>query len=224
MDALEIIKGSKILEKADFQGLDEIKEELLKTWSTAQVFRTKTEMVVSVLGDVKRPTPDAKYWQAVREQNVMFEELVSLSYEYRKKAVEIKKTQRDINNSVDDLDKELKEIEVEQMTWHMKNMEKVAHARIREVMEWSDIKKGLLPQMKYGDMDVNEHQLEAMKKSFSLQKNLVNANTAVADARNILELADMSKKTSQDMVKPVTEIHKINNNGVIKGVIEDGIR
>ena len=48
-----------------------------------------TEVPVSVLNDIKFPTPAAKYWQAMREQNVMFQELVMLSYEYRKNLVEI---------------------------------------------------------------------------------------------------------------------------------------
>jgi len=91
INALDIIQESSILTTKDWESLFVIKDELKHTWETVQVFRTRTEMEVSVLQDLKHPTPDAKYWQAIREQNVMFTELVTLSYEYRKKAVELKK-------------------------------------------------------------------------------------------------------------------------------------
>jgi hypothetical protein len=35
-----------------------------------QMYRTQTEMEISVLSDVHFPTPDSKYWQTVREMNV----------------------------------------------------------------------------------------------------------------------------------------------------------
>jgi len=202
MNALEIIKGFEILTQQDRQCLVELKDELRQTWETVQIFRTRTEMKVSVLNDMKRPTPDAKYWQAIREQNVMFDELVNLSYEYRKKSVEIRKLQRDLVTEIDELERELKQIEIEQNEWHTRNMERVAHDRIREILEWSAIKKELLPYLKYGNKDVDAHQLEAMQKSFTIQAKLVNEQTPVADARNVIGLANMANK----MVKRSKEI------------------
>ena len=196
MNALEIIKDAAILKNNDWQALAEIKGELRRTWETVQVFRTPTEMKLSVLKDIQHPTPDSKYWQAVREQNVMFGELVELSYAYRKKTVEIKKLRRDIVTEQDELEKELKQIEIEQNEWHLRNMERVAHDRIRETLEWSAIKKELLPHMKHGVNDVNEHQLEAMQKRFQAEQRLVNAQTPIADARNIIGLAEMANKAA----------------------------
>jgi hypothetical protein len=46
-------------------------------------------MEVSVLDDVHFPTPDAKYWQSVREQSVHFSELIRLSFDYRRLLVDI---------------------------------------------------------------------------------------------------------------------------------------
>ena len=196
MNALEIIKDAAILKDNDWQALAEISGELCQTWETVQVFRTPTEMKISVLKDIQHPTPDSKYWQAVREQNVMFSELTELSYEYRKKMVEIKKLRRDIIMEQDELEKELKQIEIEQNEWHLRNMERVAHDRIREILEWSAIKKELRPRMKYGVNDVNEHQLEAMQKRFQIEQKFVNAQTPIADARNIIGLADMANKAA----------------------------
>ena len=49
----------------DVQFLEEVKEELNDTWTKRQIFRTETEMRISVLNDVKFPTNASKYWQAV---------------------------------------------------------------------------------------------------------------------------------------------------------------
>lgn len=196
MNALEIIKDAAILKDNDWQALAKIKDELRRTWETVQVFRTRTEMKISVLKDIQHPTPDSKYWQAVREQNVMFGELVELSYAYRKKTVEIKKLRREIVTEQDDLEREFLQIEIEQNEWHLRNMERVAHDRIRETLEWSAIKKELLPHIKYGVNDVNEHQLEAMQKRFQAEQRLVNAQTPIADARNIIGLAEMANKAA----------------------------
>jgi len=80
---------SNILDADDFKALKELKEELKDTWHKKQVFRTETEMRMSVLQDAKYPTKAAKYWQCVREQNVFFENLMTLSFSYRKNEVEI---------------------------------------------------------------------------------------------------------------------------------------
>jgi len=47
-------------------------------------------MRFSVLNDMKYPTPASKYWQCVREQNVYLENLMTLSFEYRRNEVKIK--------------------------------------------------------------------------------------------------------------------------------------
>ena len=89
-----IIQNSDILTKEDLDILTPLTKELQESFKKSQVFRTRTEMEVSVLNNLKFPTPAAKYWQSVKEQNVMFSELVMLSYEYRKNIVEIKKTSK----------------------------------------------------------------------------------------------------------------------------------
>ena len=84
-----------------------MKTELQDSWVKKQMFRTETEMRISVLNDLKHPTPASKYWQAVREQNVFFEQMVFLSFDFRKNEIEIKKIERDIEKEKDDLEKEL---------------------------------------------------------------------------------------------------------------------
>lgn len=199
--AFEIINGSGILTEQKGAALQQLAAELRQTCNTAQIFRTRTEMIVSVLNDIKHPTPDSKYWQAVREQNVMFHELTMLSYEYRKNALEIRKLQRDQLAEEDELEKELINVEIEKKTFIGHNMECTAQDRIREIIEWSNIKAELRPKMAFGDQDVNEHQLTAMKKRFEFEASLVGQSTSPADARNILGLAISADRTAQEDVK-----------------------
>ena len=157
VDYLDIIKSSNLISGTDIEKLSAIKPQLLHAYTHSQLFRTRTEMEVSVLNDVKFPTPDSKYWQAIREQSVMFEELFNLSFEYRKNNIEILKLQRQLQNEEDDLERELLQIEIEKKEFLKLNMERIAKERIRELVEWQDIKDGL--QIVCSPDDVNEHQL-----------------------------------------------------------------
>lgn len=157
MDYLDIIKLSNLISNDDIEKLSAIKPQLLHAYTHSQVFRTRTEMEVSVLNDVKFPTSDSKYWQAIREQSVMFEELFNLSFKYRKNNVEILKLKRQLNNEEDELERELLHIEIEKKEFLNLSMERIARERIRELIEWQDIKDGL--QIICSPDDVNEHQL-----------------------------------------------------------------
>ena len=89
---------NNILEPEDVSIFKEMTEELRDTWTKKQMFRTETEMQFSVLNDAKYPTKAAKYWQCVREQNVFLENLMSLSFDYRRAEVRIKKLQEKLGD------------------------------------------------------------------------------------------------------------------------------
>ncbi len=166
----DIIQNSEILTQENVDALIPLTEELQHTFKKSQVFRTKTEMEVSVLNDTKHPTPASKYWQSVREQNVMFTEMVMLSYEYRKGKVEIEIKKRDAKKEKDDLERELILIEIEKMQFMSKNQEKTAKDRIREIVEWSGIKEKWAKQMTEEELlDVNNHQLVSYTKRWIKQ-------------------------------------------------------
>ena len=55
-----------VLKPEDAQKIIELKDELTDTWTKKQIFRTETEMRISVLNDCKHPTAASKYWQSVR--------------------------------------------------------------------------------------------------------------------------------------------------------------
>ena len=82
-------------------------EELSAIWTKKLMFRTETEMQFSVLNDAKYPTKAAKYWQCVREQNVFLENLMTLSFDYRRAEVKIKRLHEKLDKEEDPLKKEL---------------------------------------------------------------------------------------------------------------------
>lgn len=168
-ESLNIVKQANILEDKDFKTIYNMQDELTDVFLHAQVFRTRTEMEASILNDIKFPTPDSKYWQSVREQNVMFHELVMLSYEYRKNQVGIKKLQRQLEDENDDLECELLQIEIEKKQFIALNQQRTAKDRIREIREWHEIKERLTPEMEYSLKDCNEHQLISYTKRWIYQ-------------------------------------------------------
>ncbi len=189
-----IIESSKILRQEDWTQLSELSSELQDMFLNVQIFRTRTEMEASVLNDLKHPTPDSKYWQSMREQNVMFHELVMLSYEYRKNQVEIQILERKIASETDDLESELLQIEIEKKQFIGINQERTAKDRIREIREWHEIKEGLKPVMTASLTDVNQHQLVSYTIRWINQLMGMGENTSISERNNLLGQLDKGIK------------------------------
>ena len=186
--AISVIKESKILPKDELLKIKGLSKELQNTFDTVQMFRTRTEMETSILNDFKHPTPDSKYWQAVREQNTMFNELVFLSYDYRKTCVELEMLKREIEEEKRYFPQQLLTIEKEKKEFVLLMQERTAIARIKEIIEWSDIKAKLLPNMTASLTDVGEHQLI----SYTLQ--WINELSAITDITPTVEVNNVNGK------------------------------
>ena len=103
-----------ILDPNDVKAFKDLTEELRDIWTKKQIFRTETEMRFSVLNDYKYPSKAAKYWQCVREQNVYLEQLMQLSFDYRRNDVKIKRLEKKIQEEKDNLKIELFEIDLDE--------------------------------------------------------------------------------------------------------------
>jgi hypothetical protein len=158
-ETFQIIAESELLTQEQYLELFALGEEMVDVFLHSQRFRTRTEMEVSVLDNIHYPTPDSKYWQSVREQNGMFENLVYGSYEYRKLRVELQILERDIHNEPDPLKKELIQVEIERKRFELMLKKREAVDRLRELKEWHEIKDSLLPDLKCSTADCDEHQL-----------------------------------------------------------------
>ena len=194
---------SNILDEVDVQDFKKLIPELQDTWHKKQMFRTETEMRFSVLSDNKYPTKAAKYWQSVREQNTHFENLVHLSFDARKNEVEIKKLQRDIKKETDPLEKELKQIELEEKIYGKAQMELTAKHRMREVSTWSKLKKEF-DNNKFNKNDVNDHQAESYKLHLKHKANTITPGTSQSEVFNIVGQVDTLNRViaSGELTKP----------------------
>ena len=155
----------------DVKFLEGVKEELNDTWNKRQIFRTETEMRISVLNDVKFPTNSSKYWQSVREQGVMFENLVTLSFEYRRNDIELERKQQELEEATEDLVRADIQVDIDECIYKKSNMEQVAKDRTREIEHWSRLKEELNDGT-FDTEDVNTHQLESYHQRFQHQAQL----------------------------------------------------
>ena len=155
----------------DVKFLEGIKEEINDTWNKRQIFRTETEMRISVLNDVKFPTNSSKYWQSVREQGVMFENLVTLSFEYRRNDIELERKYTELEEATEDLVRADIQVDIDECIYKKSNMEQVAKDRTREIEHWSRLKEELNDGT-FDTENVNTHQLESYHQRFQHQAQL----------------------------------------------------
>ena len=175
-----------VLKEEDAQAIVRLKDELTDTWTKKQIFRTETEMRISVLNDGKHPTQASKYWQSVREQNAMFEALMGLSFDLRKSDVKRLKLERKMQKAISDGD-DLKQMEIQidldENLYGKANMEQTAHDRVRELNTWSKIKHEL-EDGSFDDKNVNTHQAESYKLALTNRVNSLGPNAGPAEVVN----------------------------------------
>jgi hypothetical protein len=151
---------NNLLEPTDLKTFKGLVDELRDTWTKKQIFRTETEARVSVLQDNKHPSKAAKYWQCVREQNVFLENLMSLSFDYRRNDAKIKWLTKKLETETDEYKLECFKIDLDEKIYSKANMELVAKDRMREINMWSKLKLEF-DDGSFNTKDVNQHQLES---------------------------------------------------------------
>jgi len=186
-----------LLDKSQACEFKKMVPELQDTWMKKQMFRTETEMRFSVLSDNKYGTKAAKYWQSVREQNTHFENLMHLSFDYRKNDVEIEKLEHKITDPNEDkFEKKLAKIELEEKLYGRANMELVAKARMREISTWSKLKKEF-HDGKFDDKDVNTHQAESYMHQLEQKKATLTPGSSQPEVFNVLGQLETLKRVRQ---------------------------
>jgi len=149
-DAIAVIEETPLFDEIEKKDLISASENMENSFFNSQVFRTDTEARISVLNDVKFPTPASKYYQSLREMNVHQCELVNLLYDYEEKKQDLKIVKADIMELEEDLgnaDRESekirfgaqiakKQIELAKTSFSLKTMKRMADGRKREIMQW----------------------------------------------------------------------------------------
>ena len=176
---------NNLLDPEDVKQFKGLTEELRDTWTKKQMFRTETEMSFSVLNDAKYPTKAAKYWQCVREQNVFLENLMSLSFDYRRVEVKIKRLQQKLEKEEDPLKKELLQIDIDEKIYNKASMQLVARDRMREIKLWSKFKKKF-DDGSFDTKDVNTHQLHSYHLTMKNKAETLTEGSSQPEVFNVL--------------------------------------
>ena len=176
---------NNLLDPNDVKEFKELTGELRDTWTKKQVFRTETEMRMSVLQDAKYPTKASKYWQCVREQNVFLENLMSLSFDARRNEVKLKRLEEKLLKEEDPLKRELLQIDIDEKTYSVANMQLVARDRMREIKLWSVLKKEF-DDGSFDTKDVNTHQLDSYHLIMKNKAETLTSGSSQPEVFNVL--------------------------------------
>ena len=176
---------NNLLDPEDVKEFKAMTAELRDTWTKKQVFRTETEMRMSVLQDMKYPTKAAKYWQCVREQNVFLENLMSLSFDCRRSEAKVKWLEKKIETEEDEYKLEKYKIDLDEARYGLANMQLVARDRMREIKLWSTLKK----EFDDGTFDtkyVKRHQLESYHQIMKNKAQTLTSGSSQPEVFNVL--------------------------------------
>ncbi len=186
-----------LLNDDDINAVVEMKEELTKTFNTAQVFRTETEMRVSVLNDHNHPDKASKYWQCIREQDMQFNQIMQASFQLRKLDVKGQKLEHEYQDAEYFRKLEI-DIELDELRYGRANLERTAKDRIRELKLWSQLKNEL-DDGSFDTNDVNNSQLDSLTLKLQNRQKYLTPNS---DPNEIANVAG-----------PLTTANKLKANG-----------
>jgi len=205
---------NNLLEQNDLSDFKGMVDELRDTWDKKQMFRTETEARFSVLQDNRYPTKAAKYWQCVREQSSYLDNLMTLSFEYRRNEAKIKWLEKKTESEQDEYKLTKYQIDIDEAKFGKASMEKTAKHRMREIKMWSKL-KGEFNDGSFNDKDVNQHQLESYGMQYHEKAKSLNANSSENEVFNI-----MGQLQSLQRIKKSGELE--NNTEKKEQLTQDG--
>ena len=218
-DVKDVIKQEEahlnnLLEPQDLTDFKGMVDELRDTWTKKQMFRTETEARFSVLQDNRYPTKAAKYWQCVREQASYLDNLMTLSFDYRRNEAKIKWLEGKVQTEKDDYKLTKYEIDLDECKFAKASMEKVAKHRMREIKMWSKLKKEF-NDGSFNDKDVNEHQLESYGRQYAEKAKQLTEHSSDTDKFNVLgQLQSLQRiKKSGELESSYKEREQLEQHG-----------
>jgi len=205
---------NNLLNTEDLNNFKAMTEELRDTWTKKQMFRTETEARFSVLQDNRYPTKASKYWQCVREQSTYLDNLMALSFDYRRNDAKIKYLEKKVDNETDEYKLTKYQIDLDEARFGKASMEKTAKHRMREIGMWSGLKKEF-NDGSFNDQDVNQHQLESYGLHYAQKAKTLNANSSDTDIFNVMGQLESLKRIrkSGELETSYKEKEKIEQHG-----------
>ena len=208
---------NNLLEPQDLTDFKGMVDELRDTWTKKQMFRTETEARFSVLQDNRYPTKAAKYWQCVREQSSYLDNLMALSFDYRRNEAKIKWLEGKVEKEEDEYKATKYKIDLDECRFTKASMEKVAKHRMREIKMWSKL-KGEFNDGSFNDKDVNQHQLESYGLQYHEKAKTLNANSSESEIFNVMgQLQSLQRiKKSGELEQSYDKKEQITQHGKTK--------
>ena len=205
---------NNLLEQQDLTDFKGMVDELRDTWTKKQMFRTETEARFSVLQDNRYPTKGAKYWQCVREQSSYLDNLMTLSFDYRRNEAKITWLEKKIDKEEDEYKKTKYEIDLDECRFAKASMEKTAKHRMREIKMWSKL-KGEFNDGSFNDKDVNVHQLESYGLQYYEKSKTLNEHSDQNEVFNVMgQLQSLQRiKKSGELESSYKEKEQITQHG-----------
>jgi len=205
---------NNLLEPQDLTDFKGMVDELRDTWTKKQMFRTETEARFSVLQDNRYPTKAAKYWQCVREQSSYLDNLMTLSFDYRRNEAKIKWLEGKIETEKDEYKLTKYQIDIDECRFAKASMEKVAKHRMREIKMWSKLKVEF-NDGSFNDKDVNQHQLESYGMQYAEKARQLTENSSDTDKFNVLgQLQSLQRiRKSGELENSYKEKEQIEQHG-----------
>jgi hypothetical protein len=205
---------NNLLEQQDLTDFKGMVDELRDTWTKKQMFRTETEARFSVLQDNRYPTKAAKYWQCVREQSSYLDNLMTLSFDYRRNEAKIKWLEGKVEKEEDEYKATKYQIDLDECRFAKASMEKVAKHRMREIKMWSKLKKEF-NDGSFNDKDVNQHQLESYGMQYAEKARQLTENSSDTDKFNVLgQLQSLQRiKKSGELESSYKEREQLEQHG-----------
>jgi hypothetical protein len=185
---LQEVEQSQVLDPAELRRLESLAPELQHAFCTRTIFRTPTEARFSVLNDLKHPTPASKYHQAKLEQAVMFDNLIKLSFAFRRAKIDLDDARARMKKA-SGRQKERLKVDMDELTYRLICMQKEAQERLRELEMWSSIKASLEGDFDRDNKDTDE--LLALAKRYTLE--LPVALRSVADVGGAVNVIAQAK-------------------------------
>jgi len=205
---------NNLLEPQDLNDFKGMVDELRDTWTKKQMFRTETEARFSVLQDNRYPTKAAKYWQCGREQSSYLDNLMTLSFDYRRNEAKITWLEKKIDKEEDEYKRTKYEIDLDECRFAKASMEKTAKHRMREIKMWSKLKKEF-NDGSFNDKDVNVHQLESYGLQYFEKSKTLNEHSDQNEVFNVMgQLQSLQRiKKSGELESSYKEKEQITQHG-----------
>ena len=199
-----------VLSKEQNKELAELKQELKETVEKNQIYRTEIQMRYSVLQDGKQPTNAAKYWQCVREQAAMYDELTRDSFAFRNLMIDLDEAKDKLSKESNEFEKRRLEVKIDELEFNKNTILRIGKDRFREIKLWSKLKKEF-DDGSFDNTDVYNYETGKEAMEIRLQKRAVTLTQGSnqAEVLNVLGPLATINKEYKHLLDP-KEFKKLN--------------